>query len=110
MWEELQKSQALFPITLFLSLLIEGKDFIIFYDASHLDLGSVVMQDKSVITYALRQLKPHDKNYPTYDLELAAVMFVLRIWRHHLYGIKFEVCKDQYNLQLMFTQRNLNQI
>ena len=56
---------------------MEGKDFIVYCDASYSGLGAVLMQEKSVIAYASRQLKVHERNYPTHDLELAAVVFAL---------------------------------
>ena len=58
----------------------------IFSDASLNGLGYVLMQEGKVVAYASRQLKPHEKNYPTHDLELAAIVFALKIWRHYLYG------------------------
>ena len=57
-------------------------------------LGGVLMQNGKVFAYASRQLRTHEKNYPTHDLELAAVVFVLKIWRHYLYGSRFEVFSD----------------
>ncbi|GJS88155.1 putative reverse transcriptase domain-containing protein [Tanacetum coccineum] len=66
----------------------EGKDFIVYYDASHKGLGAVLMQREKVIAYAFRQLKIHEKNYTTHDLELGSVVFALKIWRHYLYGTK----------------------
>ena len=60
----------------------------IFSDASLNGLGCVPMQEGKVVAYASRQLKPHEKNYPTHDLELAAIVFELKIWRHYLYGEK----------------------
>ena len=50
-------------------------------------MGCVLMQKGKVIAYASRQLKSHEKNYPTHDLELAAVVFVLKLWRHYLNGV-----------------------
>ncbi|GJT17463.1 putative reverse transcriptase domain-containing protein [Tanacetum coccineum] len=64
------------------------KDFVVYYDASRIGLGCVLMQRGKVIAYASRQLKTHGKNYTTHDLELGAVMFALKIWRHYLYGTK----------------------
>ena len=65
-----------------------GKEFVVYSDASLNGLGCVLMQEGKVVAYASRQLKPHEKNYPTHDLELAAVVFALKIWRHYLYGEK----------------------
>nr|GFD08090.1 putative reverse transcriptase domain-containing protein [Tanacetum cinerariifolium] len=68
-----------------------SKDFIVYCDASNKGLGTVLMQRDKVISYASRQLKIHEKNYTTYDLELGAVVFALKIWRHYLYGTKCTV-------------------
>ena len=62
------------------------KDFQVYCDASRLGLGSVLMQDGRVVSYASRQLKPHELNYATHDLELAAVVHALKTWRHFLIG------------------------
>ena len=65
-----------------------GQDgFVVYCDAPRQGLGYVLMQNDKVIAYASRQLKKHEQNYPTHDLELAAVVFALRIWRHYLYGV-----------------------
>ena len=66
------------------------------------------MQEKNVIAYASRKLKVHERNYPTHDLELAAVVFALKKWRHYLYGVKCEVYTDHRSLQYVFTQKDLN--
>ena len=66
------------------------------------------MQHGRVIAYASRQLKPHEMNYPTHDLELAAIIFALKIWRHYLYGEKCKIFTDHKSLQYLFTQRDLN--
>ena len=66
------------------------------------------MQERNVIAYASRQLKVHERNYPTHDLELAAVVFALKQWRHYLYGVKCEVYTDYRSLQYVFTQKDLN--
>ncbi|WMV25803.1 hypothetical protein MTR67_019188 [Solanum verrucosum] len=71
-------------------------------------LGCVLMQNRKVIAYASRKLKIHEKNYPTYDLELAAVRFALKIWRHYLYGIHVDVFTDHKSLQYVFNQNDLN--
>ena len=66
------------------------------------------MQDGKVVAYASRQLRVHEKNYPTHDLEFAAVVFVLKIWRHYLNGSKFEVFSDHKSLKYLFDQKELN--
>ncbi|GFY91100.1 hypothetical protein Acr_07g0012960 [Actinidia rufa] len=82
--------------------------FTIYSDASHRGLGCVLMQHGKVIAYASRQLRPHEKNYPTHDLELAVVVFALKIWRHYLYGVTCEVFTDHKSLKYLFTQKELN--
>ena len=72
-------------------------------DASKQGLGCVLMQNDKVIAYASRQLKKHEQNYPTHDLELAAVVFALRIWRHYLYGVPYRIFTDHKSLQYLFT-------
>ncbi|WMV09547.1 hypothetical protein MTR67_002932, partial [Solanum verrucosum] len=81
-----------------LAVPVEGKDFIVYCDASHSGLGVVLIQDKNVIAYASQKLKVHERNYPTHDLELAAVVFSLKIWRHYLYGVKREVFTNHCSL------------
>ncbi|CAA0841609.1 Unknown protein, partial [Striga hermonthica] len=71
-------------------------------------LGCVLMQQGRVVAYASRQLKPHEQNYPTHDLELAAVVHALKIWRHYLYGGKCEIFTDHKSLKYIFTQKELN--
>ncbi|KAA3473702.1 integrase [Gossypium australe] len=68
-----------------------GKEFVIYCDASLNVLGCVLMQEGKVIAYASRQLKPHEKNYPAHDLELTAIIFSLKIWRHYLYSEKCHI-------------------
>ncbi|GJU95618.1 putative reverse transcriptase domain-containing protein [Tanacetum coccineum] len=76
-----------------------SEDFIVYCDASKKGLGAVLMQREKVISYASRQLKIHEKNYTTHDLELGAVVFALKIWRHYLYGTKCRV----YDQELLNT-------
>ncbi|GJX27981.1 putative reverse transcriptase domain-containing protein [Tanacetum coccineum] len=71
-----------------------AENFIIYYDASHKRLGVVLMQNENVIAYASRQLKIHERNYTIHDLELGAVVFALKIWRHYMYGRKCTVFTD----------------
>nr|GEW16870.1 putative reverse transcriptase domain-containing protein [Tanacetum cinerariifolium] len=84
------------------------EDFVVYCDASGIGLGCVLMQRGKVIAYVSRQLKIHEKNYTTHDLELGAVMFALTIWRHYLYGIKSVVYTDHKSLQYIFSQKELN--
>ena len=106
--ESFQKLKTLLSTAPILTLPVEGKNFIVYCDASYLGLGAVLMQEKNVIAYASRQLKVHERNYPTHDLELAAVVFALKQWRHYLYGVKCEVYTDHRSLQYVFTQKDLN--
>jgi hypothetical protein len=82
--------------------------FVIYSDTSLKGLGCVLMQQGKVIAYASRQLKTYERNYPTHDLELAAVVFALKIWRHYLYGDHCEIFTDHKSLKCFFTQKELN--
>jgi hypothetical protein len=82
--------------------------FVVYCDASLMGLGGVLMQNRQVVAYASRQLKIHERNYPTHDLELAAVVFVLKLWRHYLYGARFDVFSDHKSLKYLFDQKELN--
>ncbi|WMV14120.1 hypothetical protein MTR67_007505 [Solanum verrucosum] len=96
-------------ITALMLNLPEGtQGFVVYCDASRIGLGCVLMQNGNVIAYASRQLKVHEKNYPTHDLELAAVVFALKIWRHYLYGVHVDVFTDHKSFQYVFTQKELN--
>ncbi|PWA90937.1 reverse transcriptase domain-containing protein [Artemisia annua] len=83
-------------------------DFVVYCDASRRALGAVLMQRDKVIAYASRQLKTHEENYTTHDLELGAVVFALRIWRHYMYGTKCTVFTDHKSLQHILNQKELN--
>ncbi|GJY62317.1 putative reverse transcriptase domain-containing protein, partial [Tanacetum coccineum] len=91
-----------------LSLPEGSEDFIVYCDASKKCLGAVLMQREKVIAYASRQLKIHEKNYTTHDLELGAVVFALKIWRHYLYGTKCTMFTDHKSLQHILDQKELN--
>ena len=82
--------------------------FEVYYDASRRGLCCVLMQHQNMMAYASRQLKHHKVNYPTHDLELAAVVFALKIWRHYLYGVRFEVFSNHKSLKYLFDQKELN--
>ncbi|GJT55817.1 putative reverse transcriptase domain-containing protein, partial [Tanacetum coccineum] len=92
----------------FLSLPEGSDDFVVYCDASIKGLGTVLVQRMKVIAYASRQLKIHEKNYTTHDLEIGAVVFALKIWRHYLYGTKFVVFTDHKSLQHILDQKDLN--
>ncbi|GJR23513.1 putative reverse transcriptase domain-containing protein [Tanacetum coccineum] len=83
-------------------------DFVVYCDASKQGFGCVLMQRGKVIAYASRQLKKHETNYTTHDLELGAVVFALKIWRHYLYGTKSVIYTDHQSLQYIFDQKDLN--
>ncbi|GJW87227.1 putative reverse transcriptase domain-containing protein [Tanacetum coccineum] len=85
-----------------------SEDFVVYCDASHKGLGAVLMQREKVIAYASRQLKVHEKNYTTHDLELGSVVFALKIWRHYLYGTRCTVFTDHKSLQHILDQKELN--
>ncbi|GJR64223.1 putative reverse transcriptase domain-containing protein [Tanacetum coccineum] len=85
-----------------------AENFIVYCDALHKGLGAVLMQNEKAIAYASRQLKIHEKNYTTHDLELGAVVFALKIWRHYLYGTKCTVFTDHKSLQHILDQKELN--
>ena len=81
-----------------------GKKYVIFIDASLNRLRCVLMQEGKVVAYASRQLKPHEKNYPMHDMELAAIVFALKIWRHYLYGKKCFIYTDHKSLKYLPSQ------
>ncbi|GJU90959.1 putative reverse transcriptase domain-containing protein [Tanacetum coccineum] len=91
-----------------LSLLDGVEDFVVYCDASNQGLGCVLMQRYKVIAYASRQLRIHKKNYTTHDLELGAVVFALKTWRHYLYGTKSVIYTDHKSLQHIFDEKDLN--
>ncbi|KAL0551846.1 hypothetical protein IC582_010935 [Cucumis melo] len=82
--------------------------FVIYSDASKKGLGCVLLQQGKVVAYASRQLKSPEQNYHTHDLELAAVVFALKIWRHYLYGEKIQIFTDNKSLKYFFTQKELD--
>jgi hypothetical protein len=85
-----------------------SKPFDVYCDASGTGLGCVLMQDNRVIAYASRALRPHEQNYPTHDLELAAVAHALKMWRHYLMGTHYNIFTDHKSLKYIFTQADLN--
>ncbi|GAU48377.1 hypothetical protein TSUD_405390 [Trifolium subterraneum] len=104
-FQELKEKLTTAPVL----ILPDAKEsFVVYCDASTLGLGGVLMQKEKVVAYASRQLKIHERNYPTHDLELAAVVFALKVWRHYLYGSIFEVFSDHKSLKYLFDQKELN--
>ncbi|GJT79561.1 putative reverse transcriptase domain-containing protein [Tanacetum coccineum] len=93
---------------LILTLPEGSENFVVYCDASHKGLGAVLMQKEKVIAYTSRQLKVHEKNYTTHDLELGAVVFALKMWRHYLYGTKCVVFTDHKSLQHILDPKELN--
>ncbi|GJR17078.1 putative reverse transcriptase domain-containing protein [Tanacetum coccineum] len=85
-----------------------SENFVVYCDASHRGFCVVLMQKEKVIAYASCQLKVHEKNYTTYDLELGAVVFPLKMWRHYMYGMKYIVFTDHKSLQHILDQKELN--
>ena len=104
-FDELKQRLTTAPV---LTLPLGSEGFTVYCDASKQGLGCVLMQHDRVIAYASRQLKKHEVNYPTHDLELAAVVFALRIWRHYLYGVPCRIFTDHKSLQYLFSQKDLN--
>ena len=95
-FQELKKRLVTSPV---LILPDQRKDYEVYCDASRRGLGAVLMQEGRVVLYASRQLKPHELNYATHDLELAAVMHALKTWRHFLIGNHCEVYTDHKSLK-----------
>ena len=94
-FDELKRRLTSTPV---LTLPIGTDGFTVYSDASRQGLGCVLMQNDKVVAYASRQLKKHEQNYPTHDLELAVVVFALRIWRHYLYGVPCRILTDHKSL------------
>ena len=100
---ELKKRLTSAPI---LTILKGEEGFDIYSDASGMGLRAVLMQKGKVIAYTLTQLKDYEKNYPTHDLELAAVVFALKTWRYYLYRVQCKMYADHQSLKYFFTQKN----
>jgi hypothetical protein len=102
---ELRKHLTLAPVLLLPDL---TKKFDIYYAASRRGLECVLMQEGQVVCYASRQLRKHEENYPTHDLQLATVVHALKIWRHYLIGHRCEIYSDHKSLKYIFIQNDLN--
>ena len=99
-FQELRRRLTIAPI---LIVSDRGQGYIVYCDASKAGLGCVLMQFERVVAYGSRQLKNHEQNYPTHDMELAAIVFALKILRHYLYGEQFEVYSDHKSLKYICT-------
>jgi hypothetical protein len=84
------------------------EDFLVCTDASKEGLGKILMSYGRVIAYISRKLKRHEENYATHDVELLAIVYALRVWRHYLIGRNFKLKKDHCGLRHIFTQSYLN--
>ena len=104
-FQELRRRLTTAPI---LIVSDRGQGYRVYYDALKAGLGCVLMQSRKVVAYGSHQLKNHEQNYPTHDMELAAIVFALKIWCHYLYGEQFEVYSDHKSLKYIFTQPDLN--
>ena len=101
-FQELKNGLTSTPV-LAMPLATEG--YVLCSDASKQESGCVLMQHDKLITYTSRQLRNYEKNYPTHDLELAAVIFALKIWIHYLYGILCEVYTHHKSLKCIFPKK-----
>ena len=106
--EAFQELKRMLTSTPILIVLERGQGYTVYCDASKAGLGCVLMQFRRVVAYGSCQLKNHEQNYPTNDIELAAVVFALKIWCHYLYGEQFEMYSDHKSSKYIFKQRDLN--
>jgi hypothetical protein len=104
-FQELKKRLTMTPV---LTMPDMEKLFSIYVDGSSQGLGCVLMQDEHVVAYASRQLRKHEEKYLTHDLELAAIVHALKIWRHYIIGKRCKVYSDHKSLKYIFTQLDLN--
>jgi hypothetical protein len=104
-FDQLRSKLMAAPVLIMLDL---QKIFDIYCDASRQGLGCVLMQEGHVIAYASHQLRKHELNYPTHDLELAVVLHALKIWRHYIMGTKCRIYTDHNSLKYIFTQKDIN--
>jgi hypothetical protein len=104
-FQELKRRLTTTPV---LTLPSGSEGFVVYSDASGKGLGCVLMQHGKVIAYASRQLKTHEVNYPVHDLELVAIVFALRIWRHYLYRARTQIFTDHKSLKYLMSQKELN--
>jgi len=106
--ESFQRLKNLLTSASVLKFVDPKKDFVVCTDACGQGLGGVLMQDNHVICYESRKLKEHEKNYATHDIELAAIVHALKMWRHYLMDRRFEIKIDHCGLKYLFDQPTLN--
>ena len=106
--EILQQLKNILTIAPVLKIADPKNDFVVCTDACGQGLGGFIMQDNHVICYESRLLKEHDNNYATHDLELAAIIHALKMWRHYLMGRRFELRTNHCRLKYLFDQPTLN--
>jgi hypothetical protein len=104
-FEELKKRLTTAPVLIMPDI---HKGFDVYCDASRQGLGCVLMQEGKVVAYASRQLRKHEQNYPTHDLELAVVVHALKIWRHYMIVNKCQIFTNHKSLKYIFTRKDLN--
>jgi hypothetical protein len=104
-FQEFKRRLTTAPVLVMLDM---EKPFSIYCDASGEGLGCVLMQEGRMVAYASRQVRKHEVNCPTHDLELATVVHALKIWRHYLMGKRCVLYTDHKSLKYIFTQSNLN--
>ena len=104
-FQELKRRLTSAPI---LIIPTSGEPLVIYSDAFKVGQGAVFMKNGKVVVYVSRQLKAHEENYPTHDLEMTVVIFALKIWQHYPYGVRCEIYTDHKSLKYIFTQKELN--
>lgn len=102
-FQELKKKLMSAPILISMNL---SESFVVYCDASKMGLRGVLMQNVQVVAYAQRQFRFHERNYPTHDIELTTMVFMLKIWRHYLFFSKFEVFSDHKCLKYLFDEKS----
>lgn len=108
--ENFREPKKKLTTTPILILLDSNEPFVVYCDASKMGLSGVLMHNEHVVVYNSPQLKIHERNYPIDDLEVAVVVFVLKIWRYYLYGSRFRVFSDHKSLRHFFDKKELNMI
>lgn len=103
MWRDLLRDETSIDHSSYLTIPDSSGGFIVYCDVSRLGLRCVLMQYGRVVIYGSKQLETHELNYPIHDLELAVIVFSLKIWQHYLYGETFEIFTDRKSLKYLFT-------